>query len=61
MKRRIRCLFPAALLFAALLATHVGAIEIVSSTLPGDTELKLGDEVSFEVVVKGTTEQVDTT
>ena len=49
-------LLTAALLFAGFFVARVGAIEYVSSTLPGDTQLGLGDQVSYELVVKGTTE-----
>lgn len=60
MKRRILRFLPAALLIAGFLAAPARAIEVVSSSLPGAQTLALGGEVSFEVVVKGTTEQVET-
>ena len=60
MRRHLR-LLPALLLFAGFLSAPARAIEIVSSTLPGATQLGLGDQVSYEMVVGGTAEPVPTT
>ncbi len=49
-----------ALLLAGFLAAPLRAIEIVSSSMPGEQTLAPGGQVSFEVVVGGTDEVVNT-
>ncbi len=60
--RRQLYLLPALLLLAGFFAIPTArAIELISSTLPGDTDLAPDGSVNFEVEVGGTTEATDTT